>query len=72
MCSSIGGSCTCKSGFAGKKCSECASGYSGENCSKCACDSRGTMPGGECELHCQCKVSISKVLILFDGKTRNR
>lgn len=55
-CASIGGACTCKPGFVGKKCSECAIGYSGPNCTKCACDSRGTMPGGECEAHCQCKV----------------
>lgn len=55
-CAGIGGACTCKPGFAGKKCSECAPGYSGQNCTKCPCDSRGTMPGGECESHCQCKV----------------
>lgn len=55
-CSSIGGACTCKEGFAGPKCTECASGFSGPNCEKCACDSSGTMPGGECESHCQCKV----------------
>lgn len=55
-CATIGGACTCKPGFVGKKCSECAVGYSGPNCTKCACDSRGTMPGGECESHCQCKV----------------
>lgn len=55
-CSSIGGNCSCKVGFSGSKCSECAPGYSGPNCQKCPCDSRGTMPGGECEAHCQCKV----------------
>lgn len=55
-CANIGGACTCKPGFVGQKCAECASGFSGPNCTKCACDSRGTMPGGECEAHCQCKV----------------
>lgn len=55
-CGSIGGACTCKPGFVGQKCVECAQGYSGPNCTKCACDSKGTMPGGECEAHCQCKV----------------
>lgn len=56
VCASIGGACTCKPGFVGRKCSECAPGYSGPNCTQCACDSRGTMPGGVCESHCQCKV----------------
>lgn len=55
-CTNIGGACTCKSGFVGQKCTECAPGYSGSNCAKCPCDSKGTMPGGECEEHCQCKV----------------
>lgn len=57
-CASIGGACICRKGFTGPTCSECAAGYKGENCSKCACDRRGTMPGGECESHCQCKVSF--------------
>lgn len=55
-CTNMGGACTCKEGFVGQKCTECASGYSGPNCTKCACDTKGTMPGGECEAHCQCKV----------------
>lgn len=55
-CAVVGGACTCKPGFAGRKCAECAPGYSGPNCVKCPCDLRGTMPGGECEAHCQCKV----------------
>lgn len=56
-CAPIGGICTCKEGFIGPKCADCAPGYSGSNCTKCDCDMRGTMPGGECESHCQCKVS---------------
>lgn len=55
-CATIGGACTCKEGYTGPKCGECAVGFSGLNCTKCACDSSGTMPGGECETHCQCKV----------------
>lgn len=55
-CLNFGGECVCKEGFTGRKCSECAIGYRGENCTKCSCDVRGTMAGGECESHCQCKV----------------
>lgn len=58
VCGSIGGSCTCRTGFTGPKCDQCAAGYSGENCEKCACNTKGTMPGGECEEHCQCKVRM--------------
>ncbi len=57
-CSSIGGECNCKPGFTGPKCLECTPGHKGENCTRCACDKRGTMHGGECESHCQCKVRI--------------
>lgn len=57
-CSSIGGECNCKPGFMGPRCSECAAGYKGEQCTKCSCDVRGTMHGGECESHCQCKVGV--------------
>lgn len=57
VCNNIGGTCTCRTGFAGQFCEQCAAGYNGENCEKCACNAKGTMPGGECESHCQCKVS---------------
>lgn len=59
-CAVLGGACVCKEGFIGSKCAECAPGFSGPNCTKCACDMRGTMPGGECETHCQCKVSVEQ------------
>lgn len=65
-CANIGGACTCKPGFVGQKCAECATGYSGPNCTKCACDSRGTMPGGECEAHCQCKVRKYRLSFFSD------
>lgn len=58
VCSSDGGVCECREGFTGRKCDECALGYSGNDCKKCACNIRGTMPGGECENHCQCKVNF--------------
>lgn len=56
-CNIFGGECNCIEGFAGPTCSYCEPGYHGESCTKCMCDTRGTMPGGECESHCQCKVS---------------
>lgn len=56
-CNPIGGACSCNVGFKGSTCAECADGYEGVHCKKCACDARGTMPGGECESHCQCRVS---------------
>lgn len=59
-CNIFGGECKCHEGFAGPTCSYCAPGYNGELCSKCICDVRGTMPGGECESHCQCKVRLFK------------
>lgn len=55
-CNPIGGQCKCHKGYAGNKCTECATGFKGKHCTKCACDIRGTMEGGECESHCQCKV----------------
>lgn len=55
-CNPIGGECLCRKGFTGRTCSECESFYEGEMCKKCLCDTRGTMPGGECESDCQCRV----------------
>lgn len=56
ICNPIGGDCQCKEGFTGSKCTLCLPGYKGEKCTRCDCDARGTMPGGQCESHCQCKV----------------
>lgn len=57
-CNPIGGQCKCRKGYAGEMCTECAPGFKGPHCTKCACDGRGTMEGGECESHCQCKVYL--------------
>lgn len=64
FCNSLGGECICKKGFIGAKCDQCAPGYKGEYCTKCDCDVRGTMPGGECESHCQCKVKYKIILLV--------
>lgn len=59
-CNPVDGVCTCREGFTGTKCDKCNVGHGGANCRKCPCDVRGTMPGGECESHCQCKVGKYK------------
>lgn len=56
-CNPMGGECTCKHGFTGTKCDQCDIGHKGDMCRRCECDASGTMPGGQCESHCQCKVS---------------
>lgn len=58
-CKVFGGACTCKEGFTGFKCETCIQGFRGPKCQKCGCDTRGTMPGGHCEEHCQCKVRFT-------------
>lgn len=60
-CNVVGGECICKEGFMGPTCSVCTPGYKGESCTRCDCDVRGTMPGGECESHCQCKLHVEGV-----------
>lgn len=57
-CKTIGGDCICHEGFEGKHCELCSSGYNGEQCKKCHCNANGTIPGGECEQQCQCKLHV--------------
>lgn len=57
-CNPVGGECVCKPGYSGPKCEECAVGFNGGDCEKCSCDSRGTVPGGECDSKCQCKAFV--------------
>lgn len=63
QCNQHGGSCECREGFAGEQCERCATGFKGDKCEKCDCDVRGTMPGGECESFCQCKVGFLYIYI---------
>lgn len=58
-CNPIGGECVCKPGYSGPKCETCAFGFNGGDCDKCSCDTRGTIPGGECEDQCQCKTFVT-------------
>lgn len=64
-CNPIGGECTCRTGFTGPSCNQCDSGYMGDMCQKCDCNESGTMPGGQCELNCQCKVGLIFFILFF-------
>lgn len=58
------GKCLCKPGYSGLLCDRCAAGYKGyPNCHPCPCDPRGTVPSGDCESDCLCKVSPSYQII---------
>ncbi|CAD7085668.1 unnamed protein product [Hermetia illucens] len=57
-CDPESGVCVCREGFSGLRCDECLPGFKGSDCVGCTCDSRGTVPGGECDDPCECKLYV--------------